>query len=124
MWSLRIVGILYLASGLWCALKPMLAANFLGFTLSDVGLAEFFSVYAGLQVGLALAMLTSSMKADYLEAAIFFSLVTSTGLFVFRVFSLFNMGSNESLYAMAALEGVFVIILALSFYQAKAELKT
>jgi hypothetical protein len=102
----------------------MLAANFLGFTLSDVGLAEFFSVYAGLQVGLALAMLTSSMKADYLEAAIFFSLVTSTGLFVFRVFSLFNMGNNESLYAMAALEGVFVIILALSFYQAKAELKT
>jgi hypothetical protein len=124
MWSLRIVGILYLASGLWCAVKPELAADFLGFTLSDVGLAEFFSVYAGLQVGLALAMLTSSMKTDYLEAAIFFSLVTSTGLFAFRIFSLFNMGSNESLYAMAALEGVFVIILAVSFYQTKAELKT
>ena len=42
----RGVGILYLLSGLWCALKPELAAEFLGLHFStSAGKAEFFSVY-------------------------------------------------------------------------------
>jgi len=121
MWSLRIVGIIYLASGLWCALKPELAASFLGFTLSDVGLSEFFSVYGGLQVGLAMAMLMSSMKTEYLEAAIFYSLVTSTGLFIFRLIAMLNIGSNEGVIAMAALEGVFVAVFAMQFYSVRKQ---
>ena len=121
MWSLRIVGIIYLASGLWCALKPELAASFLGFTLSDVGLSEFFSVYGGLQVGLAMAMLMSSMKTEYLEAAIFYSLITSTGLFIFRLIAMLNIGSNEGVIAMAALEGVFVAVFAMQFYSVRKQ---
>lgn len=119
MWSLRIIGIIYLASGLWCALKPELAASFLGFTLSDVGLSEFFSVYGGLQVGLAMAMLMSSMKTEYLEAAIFYSLITSTGLFIFRLIAMLNIGSNEGVIAMAVLEGVFVAVFAMQFYRVR-----
>jgi hypothetical protein len=115
MWTLKVVGILYLISGLWCAFKPELAASFLGFTLSDVGLAEFISVYGGLQVGLGLAMMLSSVRPNYLEGALFFALITSLGLFVFRLIAISSVASGGGVYAMAVLEGLFVLVLAMQF---------
>lgn len=113
MWTLRVVGLLYLLSGLWCAIKPQVAAKFLGFTLTEIGLSEFVSVYGGLQVGLAMAMLLSSVQARYLEAAIFFTLVTSLGLFVFRLIAITSIAANSGVYAMAILEGGIVLALGL-----------
>ncbi|WP_231882933.1 hypothetical protein, partial [Oleiphilus sp. HI0132] len=75
----RIVGILYLASGLWCAINPTLSASFLGINFqSEMGLAEFFSVYGGLQVGIGCAMILSSFYKPYLEGAVFFAAIVST----------------------------------------------
>jgi hypothetical protein len=113
MWVLKIVGSLYLVSGLWCAFQPELAASFLGFTLNTIGLSEFVSVYGGLQVGLGLAMLLSSTKSSYVEAAVFFALITSAGLFVFRIFAVSSIAANSGVYAMALLEGVIVLALSL-----------
>ena len=117
MWSLRVVGALYLASGLWCSINPELAAGFLGFTLSPVGLSEFFSVYGGLQVGLGLAMLVTSFNKDYIEASLFFALITSIGLLIFRLISLMSMVVNEGVYAMALLETIIVMALGVHYFK-------
>jgi hypothetical protein len=115
MWVLKVVGSLYFVSGFWCAFKPALAASFLGFTLSDIGLSEFVSVYGGLQVGLGLAMLLSSTKPSYIEAAVFFALITSAGLLAFRIFAISSIAANNGVYAMAVLEGAIVLALGLQF---------
>lgn len=117
MWSLRIVGLLYLLSGLWCAINPELAASFLGFSLTDIGLSEFVSVYGGLQVGLALAMLISSCNPRYIEASVFFALVTSLGLFLFRVIAVISIAANPGVYAMAVLELIIVLLLASTYHR-------
>ena len=89
MLAFRGVGILYLLSGLWCALQPDLAAKFLGFQFNhSAGRAEFFSVYGGLQVGIALAILGSSLIPAYRQGACYFIFLLSLGFFLFRLLSL------------------------------------
>ena len=108
----RCVGVLYLLSGIWCALQPELAAVFLGYKFSStLGLAEFFSVYGGLQFGIAIAILASSFMPDYRIAASFFSFVTSLGLFAFRLLSVLFMDQSAVLIYMLGLEGVLVVVL-------------
>jgi hypothetical protein len=115
MWALRSVGVLYLLSGLWCALNPQVASEFLGFMATNIGLSELFSVYGGLQVGLGSAMLIASVKPDYIEASLLFAFITSLGLMLFRLIALIKFDSNEGIYAMAILETVFVIVLGLQY---------
>lgn len=119
MWPLRIVGGLYLVSGLWCALNPELAAGFLGFTLLPNGLTEFFSVYGGLQVGLAMAMILASTKPKYLAGGVFFAWVTSLGLLAFRIMGVLLYGGDAGIYAMAVLELGIVLLLSWPLLQAQ-----
>ena len=119
MWPLRIVGGLYLVSGLWCALNPELAAGFLGFTLLPNGLTEFFSVYGGLQVGLAMAMILASTKPEYLAGGVFFAWVTSLGLLAFRIMGVLLYGGDAGIYAMAVLELGIVLLLSWPLLQAQ-----
>ena len=112
MIAMRVVGFLYLLSGGWCAFAPELASGFLGFSLSNTtGLAEFFSVYGGLQVGLGLALILSSFVAEYIESALYFSWVFSTSLFLFRVISIGLYGVQPELMAMAILEALIAVVM-------------
>jgi hypothetical protein len=115
MWALRSIGILYLLSGLWCALNPQVASEFLGYMLTNVGLSEFFAVYGGLQVGLGVAMLIASIKTEYLEASLLFASITSLGLLVFRLIALVRFDASEGIVAMVILEAVIVIVLGLQY---------
>ena len=118
MLAFRFVGFLYLLSGMWCALKPQLAAEFLGFTLnSPLGLAEFFSVYGGLQCGIALAILISSFIPSYRTASCFFALLVSFGLFGFRSLSALLIDQSPPLLFMLCLEGALVLILFIVWRQ-------
>jgi len=112
MISLRIVGVLYLVSGLWCALNIEVSAHFLGIVLTNaVARSEFLSVYGGLQIGLGVAAILSSFRRDYHEGALYFSAIYSTSLFVFRCMSVF-MGSQQSaVIGMCVLEAVLCFIL-------------
>lgn len=121
MWTLRTVGCIYLLSGIWCALKPELAAGFLGFDLTPAGRAEFFAVYGGLQVGIALAMIMSSLHTRYIEGALYFSLLLSAGLLGFRLLGMAIIETNSGLMAMAVLEAVFVVVLARQWYATKTK---
>ena len=112
MLAFRSVGILYLLSGLWCAIQPELAANFLGFKFSHAaGKAEFFSVYGGLQFGIAVAILGSSIIPAYRLGASFFAFIFSLGFFVFRLLSLALIDQSSALIYMACLEGIIFITL-------------
>lgn len=119
--TLRVVGVLYLLSGLWCAWQPVAASGFLGFVLnSELAFSEFFSVYGGLQVGLGLAMLGASFRPAYIEAALYFAYVFSISLFLFRVVSAWLWGWNMALLGMLVLEAVLATLLCVSWARKRA----
>ena len=111
MWTLRLVGLLYLVSGTWCALIPVESAAFLGFSFSNLGMVEFFSVYGGLQVGIGMAMVLSSLNESYLPGGLFFSVVLSCGLLMFRIIGMLQFGSNDALFGMLILEASIAVAL-------------
>ena len=114
MITLRVIGALYLLSGIWCAWQVELASAFLGFTLSgELAHSEFFSVYGGLQVGLGIAMLGASFRAGYIEAALYFAYVFSITLFLFRVASSLLWGWSSTVLAMLILEAILATTLCI-----------
>jgi len=115
MWSLRAVSVVYLMSALWCALNVALSASFLGYEFSGFGEAEFFTVYGGLQMGIALAMLLSSFKEDFITAALFFSFILSSVLAGFRLLSMAMYSFNDAILAMAVLEILLAAVLLHSY---------
>lgn len=116
----RLIGILYVVSGCWCAFQLDLAAGFLGFQFfSEAGRAEFFAVYGGLQVGLGLAFLLTSFKLVYLEASMYFSAIFSSLLALFRLVSLFVFGFIDSLVVMFVLEVLIASLLWFFWFKTK-----
>ena len=116
----RLIGILYIVSGCWCAFRLDLAADFLGVQCySEGGRAEFFAVYCGLQVGLGLAFLLSSFKSVYLEASMYFSAIFSSLLALFRLVSLFVFGFIGSLVVMFVLEVLIASFLWFFWFKTK-----
>jgi hypothetical protein len=114
----RCVGLIYLVSGLWCALKPELASSFLGFELKNsIGQSEFLSVYGGLQFGFAMAILISSFVLSYRVSAVFFALVTSFGLFGFRLVSFLFIDQSPTIITMLCLEGFLAFLLFVVWIQ-------
>lgn len=118
MWPLRIVGILYLLSGLWCTFQYQLAAEYIGYTLVEpTGAVEFLSVYGGIQVGLAFAALYFSFKPHQAQIASLFTLFISLGLLLFRCVSMSLLAASPALISMAVVE-LFIVLLLM--YQLKA----
>jgi glycerol-3-phosphate acyltransferase PlsY len=110
--TLRAVAALYLISGLWCAAAPQLAAGFLGFgSLNEKGLAEFFTVYGGLQTGLAVAMAVVSLKPLNVMVGLLFAAVFSSVLALFRLLSLALYSIDMAMLGMAVLEVTLAIVL-------------
>ncbi|MFT6029372.1 MAG: hypothetical protein ACI8O8_001108 [Oleiphilaceae bacterium] len=104
----RVFGFLYLLSGLWCVFQLELVAGFVGYELlAEIGESEFFSVYGGLQVGIGMAMLMTSLKTEYLEAGVYFSAIFSSFLSFFRISSFVVYGFVESFVLILVLE-VFI----------------
>lgn len=117
---LRVVGWLYLLSGGWCAFAPELAAGFLGFSFTgNTGYAEFFAVYGGLQVGLGAAIVMCSLSSRYIEAALYFSAILSSGLLTFRIVGMLLYGFNSELAGMALLETLIAMALWMRWRRSK-----
>lgn len=123
MTILRVVGALYLLSGGWCAFAPGLAAGFLGFSFTgNTGYAEFFAVYGGLQVGLGTAIVMCSFNRYYIEAALYFSAILSTGLLIFRLMGMLLYGFSPELAGMALLEALIALALWVGWKRSKSGL--
>lgn len=119
---LRISGVLYLFSALWCVFQADAAARFLELGLnSSLARSEFFSVYGGLQAGLGVAMLLCSYAPRYVEAALFFSATFSGCLALFRLLSCVIYGWTEVSLVMLAIELGIAMILAFGWWKIAPE---
>ncbi len=118
---LRVVGSLYLLSGVWCLARPGLASGFLAIQFaSPAGLAEFISVYGGLQIGLGLAMWWVPKESMQMLAALRYTTVVSSALFSARLWSMISVSVTPALLAMAVLEGVLVALLLMALQKHRA----
>lgn len=120
MKTLLVVGVLYLFSGAWCAWQPELASAYLGFSLTgSLANSEFFSVYGGLQIGLAVALLCSARIPLYVEASLFFAMLFSGILCLFRAASLALYGLETGLLLMLLLEAAIAISLLFAWQSSR-----
>jgi Domain of unknown function (DUF4345) len=102
---LGVNGIAYLVLGAWCAIDPHRTSEMIGFQLDGAkGLAEYFAVYGGLEVGMGTFFLASLLRRDLRSAAIFFGVCLYGGIVLFRGISLALNGPTSGvgwmLYAL------------------------
>ena len=119
MITLRIIGVLYLLSGLWCLFQYEPAAQYLGFDLAtSLAASEFMSVYGGLQIGLALGMfIGASIKAAQF-GALLMALLVSVSLACARVLSFVvhpDALAQSGAWMLAALEITIAVSLGWAF---------
>jgi len=121
MITLRVVGLLYLISGLWCALNAGLAGRYVGYDMSsDIAQAEFVTVYGGLQVGLGIAMILGSLKKAAITGTLLVAFVFSFTLAAARLISVTMYPSiiaETGVWFMAKLEIAMAIALGFAFYR-------
>lgn len=121
MITLRVVGLLYFISGLWCALNAGLAGSYVGYDMSsDIAQAEFVTVYGGLQVGLGIAMILGSLKTSTISGTLLVAFVFSLTLAAARLISVTMYPSiiaETGVWFMAKLELVMAIALGFAFYK-------
>lgn len=121
MRSLRFVGVLYLISGLLCALQVDDASIYLGMGLQSVlAHSEFMTVYGGLQLGLAASMLLGSFVKRAREGVLFMSTVLSCVLAGARItsFAIYpDLARVEAAWALLVLESGIAILLLVAYYR-------
>ncbi|NVK37767.1 MAG: hypothetical protein HWE18_07570 [Gammaproteobacteria bacterium] len=109
---LRIVGSVYLLSAIWCFFQPEMASQGLGIQwLASHGKVEFLSVYGGLQLGLAVAMLSVSFMPKLLLGGVFFSTVFSTVLAFCRLILVLTAPMHTMLLSLLVIELVIAAFL-------------
>jgi len=110
---LAIVGIAYLALGLWCAAAPGQTSAAVGFSLgAGQGESEFVTVYGGLEVALGLLFLLPWLVGGE-RSALRACVIVHGGLVVFRsvAFARFT-GFETTTYVLVAIEWTIFIIAA------------
>lgn len=112
------IAILYLFSGLWCALQPLKSMAYLGYQdVNSSTIAEFFTVYGGLQIGIAFAMLGVNWLPQYFAGTLFFATILSLCLIVMRVVSMLAYGWFSAGIAMGILELLIAVALGILLYR-------
>lgn len=114
------IAILYVLSGLWCSFQPLKSMGFLGYAEVrhiEASVAEFVTVYGGLQLGIGLAMLTANLFPQYYGGTLLFAAVLSLLLIFMRVVSMMTYGWFEEGLMMGGLELVLAVSLAVLFYR-------
>lgn len=117
----RVCGFLYIVSSLWCVLQMDMVTAYLGFQLlNNVAQSEFITVYGGMQMGIGLAMLLTSLRSDYMEAGLFFSMVFSLFLAFYRLVSFFMFDMPSSVLPLLVLECAIAMVLCIAMSRMRA----
>jgi len=82
---LGIIGILYIALGVFCSLDPVKLGDAMGYRFKDNGMIEFVVIYGGLEVGFGLAMLIATMNRILFPGVYFMTAIVSLALPIARV---------------------------------------
>lgn len=111
---LAVIGAMYVALGVWCAVQPARTSRAVGLDLHPgAGQSEFLTIYGGLEVGLGVAFLLplvwSSLERNMLIAC----LCVHAGIVLFRTigFALYP-GIPKTTVLFAAVEW-FILLLCL-----------
>ena len=108
---LAIVGLLYAALGLWCAIDPQTTSRKVGFDLrGGSGGSEFLTVYGGLEVGLGLLFWIPLLRRDATTPILWGCLLIHTCLVVFRTIGFFRYTELEGMTWRLAV-GEWIILL-------------
>lgn len=122
MWTLRVVGLLYLLSGLWCIGQDQLAAGFLGFDLaSTTAHIEFLTVYGGLQVGIGLGCLVCSINPRNMAGALLFMVFVSAILVLARFYAFNVVSFEQALMPLFVLEIVLSIVVIVAYLKLRRQ---
>jgi len=121
MKSLRLVGVLYLLSGLLCVLQVDDASLYLGIGLQSVlAHSEFMTVYGGLQLGLAASMLLGSWLKRAREGVLFMSMILSCVLAGARIASFViypDLAKVDAAWVLLVLELGIALLLFVAYYK-------
>lgn len=110
MFALRFVGVVYCLSAVWCFFQLENSANALGLAfMGESGKLEYFSVYVGLQLGIGLAMVLTSLQSQLVLGAVFFSLIFSWVLTLARIYAIALYGGFPMMLALLILEASIAI---------------
>lgn len=108
---------LYAVFALWCALRLDSTAANLGYSaLSNSGRSEYFTVYGGLQWGLALIFLYTALKPELHRPGIAIAIALYAPIVLHRLISLARFGPVESLTKMVAGLEVAMLLAALAIW--------
>lgn len=112
---LALVGLLYTGLAVYCAARPNTAAQKVALSpVGDHGRSEFFTVYGGLEFGLAIALLLPFVAPGMTLYALYTCIAVHAALVVFRGISLaiYRPGFDlSSLFARLVI-GEWVVLLS------------
>lgn len=108
---LAVVGVLYVALGVWCALLPESTSRAVGYALAPgSGQSEFLAVYGGLEVGLGVLFLVPLRRADVVRPVLLACALVHGGIVAFRTIGFLTLhGIAPMTYGFAALEWAILI---------------
>lgn len=108
---------MYAVFALWCALRLESTAANLGYTaLSNSGRSEYFTVYGGLQWGLALVFAYTALKPELQRTGIVIGIAVYAPLVLHRLVSLARFGPVESLTKVVAGLEVAMLVAAAAIW--------
>lgn len=109
---LTVVGLLYVALGVWCAAAPATTSKKVGLErINESGRSEFFTVYGGLEVGLGATLIVLAAQSSTLSSGLIACLLIHGGLVLFRAISFSLYDAMKGLTLNLAI-GEWVIFLA------------
>lgn len=112
---LTVLGLFYVATGLWCGIRPRQTMEAIGLsTLNGSGNSEYVTVYGGFLVGVGIFLAIAGLNSSYVLAGLVASTAIHAGIIVARGISLgMYSGVQPITYGLAVFEAV--IFLASSF---------
>ncbi len=109
---LLVNSLLYLILSIWCFIKPIGTAKYLGYTfLNNNGKIEYITVYAGLEIGIAVFLAIAGFSPSIKISGLIFCVCIYVGSMIIRTGgALFYGNISKETYMMGSLEYVLGIL--------------
>lgn len=120
---LAVIGVVYILTAAWCALKPVSTAAAIGLDLSGgSGRSEYFTVYGGLQTALGLIFLAPLVSPSLTWPVLAGCFVIHAVLVVFRTLSLFLFsGIGSTTHLFAGLEWLLLLVAGVTLWLSRGQ---
>ncbi len=108
---------MYLGLAIWCSVDPATTSDKVGFQLRPgSGQSEFFVIYGGLELSLALFFLAPLIWSEFLKGSLMACIVLHACLVVFRTISFVLYTDIEAMTYQLAIGEWVILILAVTCF--------